>query len=99
MKTQIKFDDIKGMLRREEMKEIIGGAAYTTTSGTPYSGGTVLGTGYNNSADANTFNYGAGANGSASTSGTGANTYNNMSTTGSGGTGGGTATATPYAKP
>ena len=98
MKTQIKFGDIKGMLRREEMKEITGGASYgTTTSTTPYSGGTVLGTGYNNTADANTFNYGAGGNGSASTSGSGANTYNNMSTTGSGTTGGGS--GTPYATP
>lgn len=44
MKTQIKFGDIKGMLRCEEMKEIKGGASYgTTTSTTPYSGGTVFG--------------------------------------------------------
>lgn len=99
MKKQIKLGDIKGMLRREEMKEIIGGNVYGSSP--QYTGGTVLGSGYNNSADANTFNFGGGGNGFASTSGSGANTYNNMSTTGSGGTGGGTATATPtsYAKP
>ena len=82
----MKFDDIKGMLRREEMKEIIGGSGYAP----PVSSGILPGTTLSGSQNANlgltiasgtnystSYNYGAGMNG-GSASGNPANTLNNM---------------------
>jgi hypothetical protein len=92
MKT--KFKNIKGMLQREEMKQIVGGAAYSTGGGgtMKYVGGSLtpdgmatLGMTINygqngNTNYSNSFNYGAGANGSAA-SGYPANTYTNAGNT------------------
>ena len=106
MKTKMKFEDIKGMLRREEMKEIIGGNVYGSGPAQPISG-TALGGGSNSpyalsvfysnggSGYATSYNYGAGING-GSASGYPANTYNNAASTS------GTAPNTsspPYARP
>ncbi|MDR6845675.1 hypothetical protein [Flavobacterium granuli] len=94
MKTKIKFENIKGMLRREDMKAVIGGDAYqSATNGGGYVGGTLAGTtlsgaqntnlGITNGSTSNyatTVNYGAGLNGSAASG-------NNSTTGGSSTTG------------
>lgn len=106
MKTKMKFDDIKGMLRREEMKEIIGGSGYAP----PVSTGILPGTTLSGSQNANlgiTINYGNGG-GDYSTSynyGVGMNggsASGNNSTIGTGGsstTGANTYNNVGYAKP
>jgi hypothetical protein len=103
MKT--KFENIKGMLRREEMKEIIGGNVYGVNgggstgpvfaSGTTLSGsqnanlGVTITSGTNYST---TYNYGAGMNGGSASGYSSADTYNNAGSTSNGTTSG-------YARP
>lgn len=108
MKTKMKFDDIKGMLRREEMKVVVGGDVYggANTSAIASPSGVLAGTALSGSQSTSlgltiapntnystSYNYGAGMNGSTSTSGTGANTFTN------GGNTSGPTPPKPYAQP
>ena len=103
-----KFENIKGMLKQEEMKMVIGGNAYesATKGGAPassFASGTAL-SGALNSSNGLTISYGNnGGNYSTSynygagmngsaASGNPANTFNNSGSSGSG-------TPKPYAKP
>jgi hypothetical protein len=90
MKT--KFKNIKGMLQREEMKQVVGGDPYNGRNKAggpvlPAAPGTALGgalnstnglsINYGNGGNySNSYNYGGGMNGSAA-SGSPANTYSN----------------------
>jgi hypothetical protein len=113
MKTKLKFTDIKGMLRREEMKVIVGGDPYNgqnSSSGGGGSPGFLAGTTLAGAQNANlgltiapgtnystSYNYGAGATGAY---GIGTTPTNTTMTTYSNGGNTSPSTSTPgYGRP